>query len=114
MQYSIRLDDSHWVPLEPHMEMSKAGIVDKTHPVLLALLYINTGPGHILRAFGWVGGPRTAASPPIDGARVCDWLVTTSIIRLVAREIRGVFLQSRGSRCRLTEKNSFRRTEEGL
>lgn len=88
MQYSIRLDDGHRVVLKPHMKVSKGGIVDKAHPVLFALLYVDTGPRHILRAFSRVGRSSTAAASTVDGSGVCDWFVTTSIIRLRKRRIK--------------------------
>jgi hypothetical protein len=97
------------------MEVTKAGIVDQSHPVFLALPHVDAGPGHILRAIGGVGRSRTAAAPTIDGAGVGDWLVASSIIRLLGKgsQRRGT-LRGVAARFRLTEKNSLRRIEEGL
>jgi hypothetical protein len=85
MQYTIRFDDSHRVAFKPHMEVSKAGIVDEPHPVFLALLHIDTSPWHILWAFSRVGGSGTAATMTIDGADIGDWLVASSVIRLLRK-----------------------------
>jgi hypothetical protein len=78
------------VSLEPHMEVAKAGIVDQPHPVFLALLHVDTGPWHVLWAFGGVWRSSTAAATTVNGTGVGDRLVTCScIVRLSVKQSQG-------------------------